>query len=300
MDAAPDIATDFAGTDDSNPFEWEPRVALDCCFREFAVGFREKPTQKPILLFLPKEGPAVLLAAILGFISDGVRKTVCLFEDAEMALSMDSIKMPDRVQKTTRIVIGDLKSLAKTDKGCYGGCVVLAYGVPMPLQNEREHVMYLDDKTGYIAQLCGWSAHLLYLDQPFRDTPDDILEEMKENLRARNIVCEMSSAHDMGVLGSKFRAVNRRATLVFTSSAGTTRSAASCVYVQLFRLSGGGSYREMKGVPATIFTSEQRAIKFYENGEAGDSEGAPSPCWFMKKPMYDKWVAQKTEKESAL
>jgi hypothetical protein len=276
---------------------WEARIALDCVFRDFLVGLKTKPTTKPLLIFLPKGGPSSLLAALLGLLSDGTRKLVCLVEDENLAMLVDNLDMPDRVRKSQQIVIGDLKSLAKTDKDCYGGCVVLAYGVSMPPRSERDHVMYLDDKAHFIAQLCGWSAHVLYLDQPFRDAPDDVLEEMAENAKARNMMCELAVSRDIGVLGTNLRSCGRRVTLVFASLAGSTRDSASCSYVQLFRASGTGSSRFLsQGIPAVIFMTESRAIKFYKDGDAGACcTTDDSPCWFMKKSMYDEWVGQTFE-----
>jgi len=305
---APD---DFITTDESyksdNPdlddpdlsyFGWEPRVALDGGFRMFVNGLREKPTKKPILLFLPKGGPAALLAAFLGLFSDGIHHTVCLFEDEALALTFDSLNMPERIQKTTRVVIGDLKFLAKTDKDCYGGCVVLAYGVSMPApRSEREHHSYLDDKVHFIAQLCGWSAHVLYLDQPFHDAPDDVLDEMAENSKARSVMCELSVTRDISVFGSRFRSCGRRVTLVCADLAGSDEDAALCLYVQLFRASGVGSRRSSaQGVPATIFVTERRAVKFYKESEGGDAMSWDgSPCWFMTKAAYDEWTRQEFE-----
>lgn len=85
---------------------WAPRVALDFAFRRFCQGLKERPTKKPILLFLPKGGPVSLLAAFLGLFSDGSHPTVVLIEDEELAIAIDDTPMPDRVQKTTRVVVG--------------------------------------------------------------------------------------------------------------------------------------------------------------------------------------------------
>jgi hypothetical protein len=269
---------------------WEPRVALDFAIRKFITGLRMQPVEKPILLFLPRGAPGVLLAAFLGSISIGDRKTVCLIEDETLALAFDDSPMPDRVRKTTRLVIGDLKSLAKTDRDCYGGCVVLSYGCDMPPPRaDRQHCMYLDDKALFITQLCGWNAHIVYLDQPFRDIPDDVLETMIDSEKTRRLVCELSVSRDISILGSRLRTCGRRVTLVSASLAGSNRSAGSCFYLRIFRASGKGSRRlACQDVQAAIFETEVSAIQFYKGEEFGLAPDE-SPCCFMKRPQYDEW-----------
>lgn len=283
---------------------WEPRVVLDFSFRKFCNGLLEQPTKKPILLFLPKGAPITTLATFLGLLSTGERNTVCLIEDATLAITINDTLMPERIRKTTRIVIGDLKMLARTDKGCYGGCVVFAYGCDMPPPRvDRQHQMYLDDKTQFIAQLCGWNAHVVFLHQPFHDVPDDVLAAMNEDAKARRLMCEMSTARQISNFGSRFRSCGRRVTLVAAELAGSDRSAAACFYLQIFRVSGTGSRRFVcQDVVATIFETESDAIKFYKSEEGEEQSSSDgSPCWFMNKNHYDTWtqVTSKTKENDS-
>jgi hypothetical protein len=281
---------------DNKDFAWEPRVVLDGGFRMFVQGLAERPTKKPILLFLPKGASVRFLTMFLGLFSDSTRKTVCLFEDEDIALKIDSLNMPERVRKTTRVVIGDLKFLAKTDKDCYGGCVVLAYGVSMtsPRVDDREHHSYLEDKTHLVAQLCGWNAHVLYLDQPFHDAPEDMLVEMKTNVKVLDLVCEFSATRDISLLGAHFRACGRNVTFICADLAGSNKDAALCLYVQIFRTSGNSRRASTKMVQASLLPTTERAVNFYKKcyGETRTD----SPCSFMTKADYDKWSNQ--EKES--
>ena len=282
-------------TDHSPRITWQPRVVLDFAVRRLYAGLREKPTQKPILLFLPKGAPSALLAAFLAATAAVDRNTVCLIEDEQVAVEFHDIEMPEHVRKSTRFVIGDLKSLAKTDKGCYGGVVVIAYDCEMPPARGENLPMYLDDKTNLLTQLCGWNAHVVYLDQPLRDFPDDVLAEMAESEKVRRRICLLTATRDSSFFGSRLRSLGRRVTMVGADWAGSDRNAAVCLYVQIFRASGKGSRRLVgQDVRAAIFETEMSAVQHYKNEEACPSGtfSDESPCLFMLKPFYDTWVRQ--------
>lgn len=278
---------------------WEVRVALDGGFRALLKGLKEKPSQKPILVFLPKGGPLSLLGTLLGILSCGDQEVVCLVEDETIAVDLDTILQKTArwgyIKDKTRIVIGDLKHLAKTDKGCYGGCVILAYGVTMPsAPTSREHTMYIADKAGSLAQLLGWSAHVLYLERIFHDAPDDVLESLRTaETSKRKLLCALTIQQDVSKFGQLLMDHKRRVTLCAAELSGATPTAAVCFYAQVFKVTGNGRGRTGQEVPATILATEESAIGMYRSFQKlYMTESYDMTCVFMHEKMFESWMAK--------
>jgi len=278
---------------------WEVRVALDFGFRQLFQGLKSNPTQKPVLLFLPKGASEILLMFLLGFLTRDARKeVVMLIEDETTALAVDrSTDAPglELFRKKGRVVIGDLANLAKTDSDSYGACVILGYGAEFPAI-EGQHVAYFRGKANHVARLCGWSSHLLYIDQPFRDAPEHVLEDLKPGSLVREDYVRYMLERSMGEMAYDFADSGRRVNVIASDHIGCTVSAAASYYIKLFRVSGNGKNknRMSQGVPSYFLLDEETAAKLYQ------SQNKSCGCHFMEPDMYVTWLREKAPKDAKI
>jgi len=282
---------------------WEVCVASDSVFRKFVIGMRKFPTKKPVLLFLPRGGSETLCSSFMGQLAQ-IGKVVCLVENPESAVALDRVHMLFANDTTTvmknmsenvRIVIGDLETLAKTDTDCYGACVILAYGQNIPEGKSQKLTAYLYGRAQFVSRLCSRSAHVIYVEQPFTDGEvaykDEKLtiEGMMKDKSLRKELGHIVVTRTMMGLGSHLARTGRRVTFLSSCVVGSTPSAATAYYLQIFRTSGAShKIPRPQDVPSFFLFEEAEAIKSYKDGAKTELD----ECLFMPSDVYKDWLAK--------
>lgn len=292
-------------------YGWEVCVASDAIVRKFVKGIREKPTKKPFLLFVPRGASEMLCIAFLKLLCQ-LGKVVCLVEDHVTAETLDLVLTgisedeetdDSTLVENTRLVIGDLESLVKTDADCYGACIVLAYGKMMPCDKlpDGRPTSYLYGRVPLVSKLCGRSAHVLYVEQPFMmtDLLGDCLEKVMKDKSQRKHLGHTVITRMMTGLGMHLARAGRQVTCVGSCLVGSTPAAAMACYIQIFKTSGARHKPRVQDVPSFFIFDEAEAVNsFKERTKIGSKIGSKNDldqCLFMLPEEYDAWVMKKPE-----